>query len=120
MEDDQFISTADVFAYHKATGCPVMKVKAELLAMPPEQRSRVFKAAQQQANRWGRLHDPIEDDPTMCELISAAAKEAELLVGSTVGRGRCHRIWLEQERILAAQGIAWFSPVLMNPGSVFD
>jgi len=31
-----------------------------------------------------------------------------------------HRIWLEQKRILAEQGITWFSPADMNPGTIFD
>lgn len=120
MENDQPFSTADLFVYHKATGCPVMKAKAELLSMEPELRSRVFKAALNQPGQFGGLHDPIEDDPATCELIRAAAREAESLICQTIGRGRCHRIWLEQERILAAKGITWFSPVVMNPWTMFD
>lgn len=120
MEDDLPFSTADLFAYHKATGCPVMKAKAELLSMEAELRSRVLRAVLAQSDRWGRLHDPIEDDTAKCERIRAAAKTAEALVGHEIGRGRCHRIWFEQTRILATQGITWFSPAVMNPWTVFD
>lgn len=120
MIDDPIFSNAELFAYHKATGCPVMMAKTELLAMETEQRSRIFKAALLQAGQWGGLHDPIEDDSEMGELIRAAAKQAQLVAGPVTGRGHCHRIWQEQERILAAQGIKWFSPVLMNPFTVFD
>lgn len=120
MANDEPFSIADLFAYHKATGCPVMKAKAELLSMEPELRSRVFKAALGQPSEWGGLRDPIEADPATRELVSVAARAAERLVGETVGRGRSHRIWFEQKRILAAQGITWFSPADMNPGIAFD
>ncbi|MDQ1925105.1 hypothetical protein [Massilia pseudoviolaceinigra] len=120
MTNEEPFSSADLFEYHKATGCPVMKVKAELLSMEPELRSRVFKAALTQPREWGGLRDPIENDPATRELVGAAAREAETLVGATAGRGRCHRIWIEQKRVLALQGISWFSPVEMNPWTVFD
>lgn len=120
MTDDLPFSNTELFAYHKATGSPLLKAKLELLSMEPELRSRVFKAALGQSRKAGRLHDPLEDDPGTRILIQAAAKAAELLVGPAVGRGRCHRIWAEQTRILAAQGITWFSPTAMNPWSVYD
>lgn len=120
MANDEPFSTADLFAYHKATGCPVIKAKAELLSMEPELRSRVFKAALGQPSEWGGLRDPIEADPATRDLVGVAAREAERLVGKTVGRGRGHRIWFEQKRILAAQGITRFSPADMNPRIVFD
>lgn len=120
MANDEPFSTADIFAYHKATGCPVMKAKAELLSMEPELRSRLFRAALGQPNEWNWLRDPIENDPATHELVRVAAKAAEELVGETIGRGRGHRIWFEQKRILAAQGITWFSPADMNPRIVFD
>lgn len=120
MANDVPFSTADLFAYHKATGCPVMKAKAALLLMEPELRSRVFKAALGQPRQRGGLRDPIENDPATRELVAAAAKVADTLVSEALRRGRCHRIWFEQKRLLAAQGIAWFSPADMNPGIVFD
>jgi hypothetical protein len=120
MANDEPLSTVELFEYHKATGCPVVKAKAELLSMEPELRSRVIKAARGQRPEWGGLRDPIENDPATRDLVSAAAKAAEMLLGETSGRGLGHRIWFEQKRILAAKGITWFSPADMNPGIVFD
>lgn len=97
-----------------------MKAQAELLKMEPELRSRVLKAAQEQSGGYGGLHDPIEDDPAMRELIRAAGRAVEMLIGPVAGRGQGHRLRIEQKRLLAAQGITWFSPAEMNPGIVFD
>jgi hypothetical protein len=119
MTNNERLRSADLIAYHKATGCPVMTAKAALMAMEPLLRSRVINAALNQSE-LSRLHDPIEDDPVLCERIRAAKEEAEFVAGPTATRGQCHRIWLEQERILAAQGITWFSPAMMNPWMVFD
>lgn len=120
MANDEPFSTAELFDYHRATGCPVVKAKSELLLMEPELRSRVFKAAREQCPKWGGLRDPIENDPATREMVSNAAKTAEMLAPKTSGRGRGHRIWFEQKRLLAAQGITRFSPADMNPGIVFD
>lgn len=103
MADDAPFSTAELFAYHKATGCPVLKAKEELLSMKPELRSRVLRAALEQPGEWRWLRDPIENDPATRELVGLAARAAEMLVIETAGRGRGHRIWFEQKRILAAQ-----------------
>lgn len=120
MANDMPFSTADLFAYHQATGCPVMIAKAALLSMEPELRSRVFQAALAQPRQRGGLRDPIENDPGTRKLVAAAARAADTLVSEAIRRGRCHCIWFEQKRILAAQGTAWFSPADMNPGIVFD
>lgn len=117
---DAPFSTADLFAYHKATGCPVMKAKAELLKMEDALRSRVLKAAHEQSGGGNGLHDPIENEPAMRELISAAATAARMLAGPAAGRGQGHRFRREQKRLLALQGVTWFSPAEMNPGLVFD
>lgn len=79
--DDAPFSNADLFAYHKATGCPLTKAEEELLKLEPELRSRVFKAALEQPGNWGRLCDPIEHDPALRELVRAAASAAEMLAG---------------------------------------
>lgn len=120
MANDGLFSTADLFAYHKATGCPVRHAKTVLLSMEPELRSRVFRAVLGQPSQCTVLRDPIENDTATRELVGVAARAAESLVGETVRRGRGHRIWLEQKRILAEQGITWFSPADMNPGTIFD
>lgn len=104
MANNEPFSTADLLAYHKATGCPVVNSKAVLLSMEPESRSRVFRAALGQPSKSGWLRDPIENDPATRELAGIAARAA---VG--LGRGHCHRFWFEQKRILAAQGITRFS-----------
>lgn len=118
--NDAPFSTAGLFAYHKATGGPVMKAKAELLKMEAELRSRVLKAVQEQSGGCGGLHDPIENDPAMRELIRAATRAAQMLVGPAAGRGQGHHLRIEQKRLLAVQGITWFSRAEMNRGIVFD
>lgn len=119
MTNDEPLRNSDLIAYHKATGCPVMTAKTALLSMEPLLRSRVLKAALNQSGK-SQLYDPIEDEPALWEQIRAAREEAKIVAGPAVNRGQCHRIWFEQERILTAQGIAWFSPAAMNPWTVFD
>jgi hypothetical protein len=118
--NDPFLSIANIVAFSKATDCSVMQAKAALLKMEPALRSRLFTAALAQPGKWGRLHDPIEDDPLFSHLIQAAAKAAEYSAGPAARRGHCHHIWGEQKRILAAQGITWHSPADMNPWTIYD
>lgn len=119
MTNDESLKNSDLIAYHKATGCPVMTAKTALLSMEPLLRSRVLKAALKQSGK-GQLYDPSEDEPALWEQIRAAKEEAKIVAGSLANRGQCHRIWVEQARILHAQGIVWFSPAMMNPWIVFD
>lgn len=119
MKNDELFSNADLLAYHKVTGCPMMTAKAALSAMEPLLRSRVLKAVVSQPGS-SRLHDPIEDEPVLRDQICAAKEDAVSNAGATCARGQCHLIWFEQERILAEQGITWFSPAVMNPGTFFD
>ena len=119
MTNDEPLSNSDLIAYHKATGCPVITAKTALLSMDSLLRSRVLKAALNQSGK-SKLYDPIEDEPVLWEKIRAAKEEAEIVAGPVANRGHCHRIWVEQERILTAQGIVWFSPAVMNPWMVFD
>ncbi|MBB6132654.1 hypothetical protein HD842_000765 [Massilia aurea] len=119
MTNDEPLRNSDLIAFHEATGCPVMTAKAALSAMEPLLRSRVLRATQDQSGQ-SRLHDPIEDEPALCERIRAAKEEAEIVAGPTSRRSQCHQVWFEQERILAEQGITWFSPAVMNPWMFFD
>lgn len=96
-----------------------MTAKTALLSMEPLLRSRVLKAALNQSGK-SQLYDPIEDEPALWEHIRAAKEEAKIVAGAVANRGQCHQIWVEQERILTAQGITWFSPAVMNPWTVFD
>lgn len=115
-------TTEEVFAYHKATGCPVMLAKDTLRAMQPLLRARVLLAIQRPKRQVG-LVDPLQDDPHFGRLISAAAVEARELAqqAGRTGRGSCHFVWREQARILLERhDIVWFSPKQMNPHTVYD
>ncbi|MCS3744946.1 hypothetical protein FHY18_000476 [Xanthomonas arboricola] len=114
-------TTEEVFAYHKATGCPVMLAKDTLGAMQPLLRERVLLAIQR-PKRQG-LVDPTQDDPHFAPLISAAAVEARELAqqAGRIGRGSCHFVWREQAGILLERhDIVWFSPKQMNPHIMHD
>lgn len=117
------IANDEIFAYHKATGCPVVDARCVLEGMEPLLRGRVLEAARTQTPDRGPLHDPIEDDPTLTHIIEQAAAEAKKLVSSRgpLRMGSCHAIWREQARILLEKHqIIWFSPQQMNPRACFD
>ena len=116
------ISAHEVFAYHIATGCPVIEARALLGTMGPLLRERVLSAIQKPKNKLG-LQDPIQDDPQIGALVALARKEAEDIADKAgrTGRGVCHFIWREQTRILLEKhNIVWFSPLKMNPGIIYD
>ena len=113
----------DVLAYHQATGCPVLRAKARLGKMQPELRERVMQAVINFGAAPSRLLiDPIEKDPQFADAIKAAFTEAEAIVRGKglTGRGSCHALWREQERILCERNIRWYSPKIMNPDIRFD
>ncbi|WP_338846285.1 hypothetical protein V8J88_21310 [Massilia sp. W12] len=115
-------STEEAFAYHKATGCPVLRAKEVLEGMEPLLRERVLQAVSQKM-RSRVLRDPIEEDPKASSIIAQAREEAEVIVKQRglSGKGVCHSIWFEQARILQDKfQIKWFSPKEMNPGVFFD
>jgi hypothetical protein len=114
------ISDADVFAYSKAIGMSVEGAREALLALKPELRKRVIRAAQAKPHRDGLLHDPLENDPKTQQLVRNAASKAARIV-TYRGLGRCHAVWAEQARILWKQHrIRWYSPAKMNPFVCID
>jgi hypothetical protein len=91
--------------------------------MEPELRERVLLAIKNYVAASGRLLvDPIEKDPQFADAIKAALTEAEVIVRGKglTGRGSCHAIWREQERILSERNIHWYSLQIMNPDIRFD
>lgn len=115
-------TTEQVFAYHKATGCPIRLAQNTLRAMEPLLRERVLIAIQRPKRQRG-LVDPIQEDPHAGPLVSASAEEARELAqhAGHIGRGSCHFIWREQARILLeCHNIVWFSPKQMNPHTIYD
>ena len=116
------VSAQVVFAYHQATGCPVIEARVLLSTMEPLLRERIFSAITKPRNSLG-LQDPIQDDPLIGALVTLARNEAEEIANRAgrTGRGVCHFIWREQTRILLEKhNIVWFSPSKMNPGITYD
>ena len=116
------LSIGEVFAYHKATSCPVLLAKDTLLAMHPLLRARVLTAIRSPKCQ-ASLIGPLQDDPNIGPLISAAAAEAWELAqqAGRTSRGSCHFVWQEQARILLERhDIVWFSPRQMNPHVTYD
>lgn len=101
----------------------MLEARRVLGEMQPLLRCRVLEAARVQTPKSEPLHDPIEDDPALVQIIERAAAEAKKLVSShgPLRMGSCHSIWREQARILLEKHkIVWFSPQQMNPGACFD
>ena len=120
----------------KATG--LGRVAARMfLARSGLLAKRIIVAHASQKHRT--LHDPLEDDAVYGQKIAdAKAKAGEIFreylakrnadyirrglnhMVSEHPRGGCHFVWRETKRILAEQGVTWYSPAEMNPGSIFD
>src|SRR5437764_1138890 len=116
-----------VMRLRRATGMPVLDCKHFLEQFPPADRGRYVEMAE--ANR-GRLHDPLEDDPTLGPIIRAVEREvalevekehrkriAELEMTSPAlaemlrcGCGLSHRVWhLMKQRLRERYGVEWRS-----------
>jgi hypothetical protein len=116
------VTNEEALAYHRRTGCPIARAGEILSQLEPLLRERIMETIKK-PKRSLALHDPIEDDPSISVLVSAAATEAEDLARQSgrTGRGVCHLIWREQARILAERhNIIWQSPAQMNPGIMYD
>ena len=64
-------------------------------------------------------HDPVE----MTEDYLAVIDEAEAYIEENRtfhGHGSCHEVWQLKRNFLAARGIRWRSPAVLNPGVHFD
>jgi hypothetical protein len=109
-----------VMALRRATGMAIKDSKRFLETAAPELRARLLLAIESQVDpRF--LHDPIEDDPKIKQLIDAADKEAAAELKDVKQRiDFCHLFWFTKKRILKERfDIAWFSPQEMNPGTRF-
>jgi len=74
-------------------------------------------------HRGRRYHDPIENDPEIAKLVSAARERAfdEVAEDGYNRMGTCHRIWARQQKILKEEhGIVWYPPSRMNPHMFYD
>lgn len=116
------LSLEQIKQFRKATGCPVSKMRSVVEAMEPGLRERMLIAVKTQEGP--KFYDPIEDDPKFASVIKNAEHVAMKHVEETVGayrRGMCHLIWNEQARILKeVNGIIWYTPPEMNPGTCYD
>ena len=117
------VTTEEAFAFHKATGCPILRAIEVLARMEPLLKERVLLACTVYPKRSLMLRDPIESHPATAEFVKQAAIEAKAIVSTSgpLKRGSSHAIWREQARILAERHqITWFSPRQMNPGVLYD
>jgi hypothetical protein len=120
----------------KATGLGWLAARM-FLAQSGVLAKRIIAAHASQKERT--LHDPIEDDAVYGPKIAQAKAKAEQIyrdyrterngdyvrrglnqMVSESSRGSCHFIWRETKRILAEQGVTWYSPAEMNPAVIFD
>lgn len=71
----------------------------------------------------GHYYDPIEDDPSLRQILTAADEEALKACPRPRGRlmGYIHGFWATKKRILKEKyGVDWRSPAEMNPNVAFD
>jgi hypothetical protein len=112
-----------VMRIRRVTGLGVLESKSLLSTASPLYRSRLELAAEyQNIEENSILHDPIEDDPEVTEIIERAEAETRIeLKGEKQRRGLCHLHWKTKKKILKEKyGIDWFTPAEMNPGCRFD
>lgn len=65
--------------------------------------------------------DPVERSQEWEEVIYLVEKECdEILKDEPRGMGFCFMYWSAMGKVLAKYGINWKSPVVMNPGVLFD
>ena len=78
------------------------------------------RGSQRGRNPHAELHDPIEDNPRVRQIVREVERRAER-ESSVQGMGRCHDVWGRMEQILKTEyGLVWYSPVQMNPDILFD
>jgi len=83
-------------------------------------RIQQARGSQRQHNPHAELHDPIEDNPRVRQIVREVERRAER-ESSIQGMGRCHDVWGRMEQILKTEyGLVWYSPVQMNPDVLFD
>lgn len=119
------ISEEYVAAYARATGTNHNHAREKLRRIKEPLRSRIVRAAMTQASLGSQeLHDPIEDEPLLRQVLEQAEQEAKMSLadqGVEMHRGYCHLFWEKKAEILADRyGITWFSPADMNPYVLYD
>lgn len=83
-------------------------------------RIQQARGSQRQHNPHAELHDPIEDNPRVRQIVREVERRAER-ESPIQGMGRCHDVWGRMEQILKNEyGLVWYSPVKMNPDVLFD
>lgn len=122
-----------IMRFRQATCLPVLLSKQVLEQFPPDERIQYVEMAELNG---GRLHDPIEDEPTFQELFKSIRQEANLEVeqwyqeeiaeleqqSPTVAklfhnrRWLLHRYWDTVQRLFwERHQIKWQTPAQMNP-----
>jgi hypothetical protein len=106
-----------VFKTTKPDYIHLPRALAELLRM---RRLRAILAHEGSSS----LHDPIEDDPRLKEIINDVENEVDCKLQSSGVKqdmGYCFLVWHEMEKILRERfGVVWFSPSKMNPSALYD
>lgn len=83
-------------------------------------RIRQARGSQRQHDPHAELHDPIEDNPRVRQIIREVERRAEK-ESMVAGMGRCHDVWGRMERILKSEhGIVWYPPSRMNTDLIYD
>lgn len=84
-------------------------------ALSLEQRQKAFESTH-------RLKfDPVQLTPQWEDCIAQVEAEVDRrTAGTPRGMGFCYLYWSIKRDVLAAKGIKWLSPPLMNPGVLFD
>jgi hypothetical protein len=83
-------------------------------------RIQQARGSQRQHDPHAELHDPIEDNPRVHQIVREVERRAEK--ESTIqGMGRCHEVWGRMQRILKSEhGIVWYPPSRMNTDLIYD
>jgi hypothetical protein len=83
-------------------------------------RIQQARGSQRQHNPHAELHDPIEDNPRVRQIVREVERRAEK-ESMVSGMGRCHDVWGRMERILKSEhGIVWYPPSRMNTNLIYD
>ena len=100
-------------------------MQTDLFAIPirdQELLRRIEKAKRTQRahDPHAELHDPIEDNPRVHQIVREVERRAEK-ESMVTGMGRCHDVWGRMQRILKSEhGIVWYPPSRMNTDVIYD
>ena len=83
-------------------------------------RIQLARGSQRQRDPHAELHDPIEDNPRVRQIVREVERRAEK-ESMVSGMVRCHDVWGQMERILKNEhGIVWYPPSRMNTDLIYD